>query len=103
AAGHFRCGAADGAVYGALPWTRRNLTSGVLYGLAVWAGSYGGWLPAAGLAAPLGRRTKEHIGLMVLAHVMWGSVLGASVRRLGDGRRREQGHEMGQAVRAVLQ
>ena len=102
AAGHFAYGAAAGAIYGALPWTRRDLTSGVLYGLAVWAGSYGGWLPAAGLAAPLGRRTKEHIVLMVLAHVMWGSVLGASVRRLGDGGRSEQENEMAQVVRDVM-
>jgi hypothetical protein len=102
AVGHFAYGAAAGAVYGTLPLKSRGPLSGILYGLLVWAGSYGGWLPAAGLATPLRRRTDEHIALMVLAHVLWGGVLGTTVRRLGDGRLAGRGNEMARIVKDVM-
>ena len=76
--GHFAYGTFAGAVYGALPGAirRHAVTSGVLYGLAVWAGSYGAGLPALRLATPLPYRSSKRIGLMVAAHVIWGAVLG---------------------------
>jgi uncharacterized membrane protein YagU involved in acid resistance len=76
--GHFAYGTFAGAVYGALPGAirRHALTSGVLYGLAVWAGSYGAGLPALRLATPLPYRSGKRIGLMIAAHVVWGAVLG---------------------------
>jgi hypothetical protein len=76
--GHFAYGTFAGAVYGALPVAirRHALTSGVLYGLAVWAGSYSIGLPALRLATPLPYRSGKRIGLMIAAHVVWGAVLG---------------------------
>jgi hypothetical protein len=64
--GHFAYGTFAGAVYGALPVAirRHALTSGVLYGLAVWAGSYGIGLPALRLATPLPYRSGKRIGLL---------------------------------------
>jgi uncharacterized membrane protein YagU involved in acid resistance len=76
--GHFAYGTFAGAVYGALPVAirRHAVTSGVLYGLAVWASSYGAGLPALRLATPLPYRSGKRIGLMIAAHVVWGAVLG---------------------------
>lgn len=83
-AAHFGFGAAGGALYGLLPagLRARPLLGGVLFGLLVWSVSYLGWLPVAGLYPrahhePAGRNT-----LMILAHVVWGGVLGALVDRL---------------------
>jgi CBS domain-containing protein len=102
AAGHFAYGTAAGALYGALLRRRRGLLSGALYGLLVWAGSYAGWLPAAGLAAPLRRRTDEHIALMVGAHVVWGSVLGMTARRIGNHRMKRKESDMARIVKDVM-
>lgn len=83
-AGHFAYGGITGAVYGlfadAVPLPKP--VSGVLFGLAVWAGSYLGWLPAVGLH-PLA--THEPAGrnlLMISAHVVWGVTLGGLQERL---------------------
>lgn len=78
AAAHLAFGAGAGALYGAvaphLPFG--PAVNGVGFGLAVWAGSYLGWLPASGLYKqpenePTGRHAK-----MILSHVVWGAVLG---------------------------
>jgi hypothetical protein len=45
-AGHFGYGTSMGTLYGALI-PNPNVVNGVGYGLAVWAGSYLGWLPMA--------------------------------------------------------
>ena len=78
--GHFAYGTLAGTVYGALPSAvrRHALTSGAVYGLVVWAASYGVALPAFRLATPLRYRTPERIGLMIAAHVIWGAVLGST-------------------------
>ena len=78
AAAHFGFGASAGAAYGLvaphLPFG--PVGNGVGYGLAVWAGSYLGWLPATGLYKqpenePAGRHLK-----MAVSHVVWGATLG---------------------------
>ena len=80
--GHFAYGTVAGTLYGALPVAvrRHAVTSGAVYGLAVWAASYGGGLPAFRLAAPLRYRTPKRIALMIAAHVVWGAVLGPTSR-----------------------
>jgi uncharacterized membrane protein YagU involved in acid resistance len=89
AAAHFGFGATAGAAYGLvaphLPFG--PVGNGVGYGLAVWAGSYFGWLPATGLYKepenePAGRHLK-----MAVSHVVWGVTLGLIHHALaGDGR-----------------
>ena len=49
---------------------------GVAWGLAVWAGSYAGWLPAAGILPPPHRRPMRRNVNIILAHVAWGALLG---------------------------
>ena len=80
-AGHFAYGAAVGALYG--PLARRvplpPVVSGAAYGLAVWAVSYLGWLPAAGLLSPATEHPARRNALMIAAHLVWGSAAGALV------------------------
>src|SRR5688500_10585137 len=49
---HFGYGAAAGSGFGLLPRSNSTMgaiSSGMVYGLGVWSGSYLGWLPAVGL------------------------------------------------------
>jgi hypothetical protein len=75
---HFGYGAAAGGVYGVvaphLPFT--PAVNGIAYGLAVWAGSYLGWLPALGIQPPQTEEPAGRVGVMVAAHVAWGATLG---------------------------
>ena len=89
-ASHFGYGAACGAVYGATwPRERIGIASGVAFGLAVWTGSYLGWLPATGLMAPATWHSRRRNALMIGAHVVWGAALGAAARALIGRRRRD--------------
>jgi ribose/xylose/arabinose/galactoside ABC-type transport system permease subunit len=90
-AGHFGYGATCGALYGALA-ARRDvppLAAGVGFGLAVWAGSYLGWLPAAGILRPATEHPPRRNALMIAAHVVWGATTGLVVAGLSDGRENE--------------
>ncbi len=77
--GHFGYGASAGAVYGALaPHVRLPpAASGAGFALGVWAASYLGWLPAAGLYRPATRDSAGCNAVMIAAHVVWGAILGA--------------------------
>jgi uncharacterized membrane protein YagU involved in acid resistance len=80
-AAHFGYGATVGALYGpvahALPLP--PVASGVAYGLTVWAASYLGWLPAAGILSPATEHPARRTALMIAAHVVWGATAGALV------------------------
>ena len=75
---HFGYGAACGATYAALiPRSRVPHPVGAMgWGLAVWAGSYLGWLPALGLHPPATREPRDRNGLMIAAHAVWGAAAG---------------------------
>ncbi len=86
-ASHFAYGAACGALYGAVAGERvdgRPMLAGAGFGLAVWAGSYLGWLPAAGIISPATEHPARRNALMIAAHVIWGATTGAAVGRLSD-------------------
>jgi hypothetical protein len=55
---------------------RYPAAAGVSWGLAVWAGSYQGWLPAAKILRPATEQPARRTLLMIGAHVVWGMVLG---------------------------
>jgi uncharacterized membrane protein YagU involved in acid resistance len=83
-AAHFAFGTAAGGVYGLLD-ERIPLPPalrGGAYGLAVWAVSYLGWLPAVGLFRPPAHEPPRRQALMAAAHLVWGPVLGVLVDRL---------------------
>jgi hypothetical protein len=81
---HFGYGAAMGGLYGAVTaaGVRPNATTGVLFGLGVWAGSYLALLPALGLHEPATEETGDRNNMMIASHVVWGAVTG-EVARLG--------------------
>ena len=76
---HFAYGAGAGLAFGLLPDERSlpPVAKGVAFGLAVWSGSYLGWLPAVGLMPPATRHPPGRVALMIAAHVVWGAALGA--------------------------
>jgi hypothetical protein len=88
---HFAYGTACGALYGAVSGEggdEHPVLAGVGFGLAVWAVSYLGWLPAAGILSPATEHPARRNALMIGAHVVWGATTGLAVGRLSDGRTR---------------
>ena len=85
---HFAYGAATGALYAPLAERTRGhpALKGVTWGLAVWTGSYLGWLPAAGILRPATEHPVRRTALMIGAHVVWGAVTGLAAERLGGKR-----------------
>jgi uncharacterized membrane protein YagU involved in acid resistance len=94
-ANHFAYGAAVAVPYAVLasriPGPRLGL--GIGYGLAVWAGSYLGWLPATGLLRPATEHPPRRTGMMIAAHIVYGAALAWLVEGMGAGRRRESMRE----------
>ena len=92
-AGHFAYGAATGALY--VPLAARlpghPALKGIGWGLAVWTGSYLGWLPALGILSPATEHPPRRNALMIVAHVVWGATTGLvadSAERMLAGRRK---------------
>jgi uncharacterized membrane protein YagU involved in acid resistance len=81
---HFGYGAVFGSIYVALSERvpMHSTLKGALAGLAVWVGSYLGWLPALGILRPATRHPWRRNLLMILAHVVWGVTLGEVTRKL---------------------
>ena len=81
---HFAYGAVTGTLYVA---TAKNMfpnpaIGGAVFGLAVWAGSYLGLLPAMGILSPATEHPLRRNALMIAAHLIWGSVTGMLVDQL---------------------
>jgi hypothetical protein len=55
---------------------------GAAYGVAVWTGSYLGWIPTLGLLKPATRHPAERNALMLAAHLVWGAALGGTLREI---------------------
>jgi hypothetical protein len=83
-ASHFGFGFAAGSAYPSLLLGSRipPVVSGVGYALAVWAGSYFGWVPLLGWLRPASQHPARRNAVMIVAHVVWGSVLGVSANAL---------------------
>ncbi len=83
-AAHLGFGTSVGAVFYLLRARLRPPGPGVVhglgYGLAVWAASYKGWVPALGILPPPESDEPGRRKTNVLAHVIYGAVLGLLVR-----------------------
>jgi hypothetical protein len=80
-AGHFAYGAACGSLVGALD-PRMSPASGALAGVAVWLGSYLGWIPAAGILKPATDHPPRRNALMIGVHLVWGAATAIAMREL---------------------
>lgn len=84
---HFAYGAAAGSLYGvATGALQPNMKlapalKGIAWGIVVWTVSYLGLLPALGVLRPATRHPRRRNVLMIVAHVVWGSVLGVLTER----------------------
>lgn len=78
---HFAYGAAAGALYATIAESADfpPAAKGVAFGLAVWTGSYLGWLPVAGILLPATEHPARQNALMIAAHVVWGAALGLTL------------------------
>jgi uncharacterized membrane protein YagU involved in acid resistance len=83
---HFTYGAAAGVVYASIAqrYHPSPVWGGVTFGLALWAGSYLGWLPATGVLRPATEHPPRRNALMVTAHIIWGATAGILVDCLRD-------------------
>ncbi|HEV2124952.1 MAG TPA: DUF1440 domain-containing protein, partial [Chloroflexota bacterium] len=83
-AAHFGYGASMGALYAATRQTIRPpfLLGGAIYGLALWAGGYLGWVPALGLYRRSTQQPRARRMLNVWSHVVYGMVLHLLLDRL---------------------
>ena len=80
-AAHLGFGAGTGALYALGPRVGPPVLRGVLTGLALWAVSYQGWIPALGILPKASEDRPARPAVMVLAHVVYGAVLGAVEER----------------------
>lgn len=78
---HFLYGASAGAAYGiTFSWLPLPaLLKGPLYGLILWAAGYLGWVPAMDLLLSAAKQPTQRTGLMIVAHLVYGSVVGLLV------------------------
>ncbi|MHB0958508.1 MAG: DUF6789 family protein [Pirellulaceae bacterium] len=85
-AAHFSYGAAAGATYGLLAdrLPGSPVTRGVTFGLAVWAVSYLGWLPAVQILPAATHEPARRNALMIAAHLTWGAATGVMMAALED-------------------
>jgi uncharacterized membrane protein YagU involved in acid resistance len=90
-ASHFGYGAAAGSAYATLARSLPlpPLAKGTAYGLAVWAGSYLGLLPALRVLSTATEHPPRRTALMIAAHAVWGSALGLFAELLEKGSRGE--------------
>lgn len=80
-ASHFVYGAGMGAVFALAPVDKGTLT-GAGYGVLVWAGSYLGWIPSAGILKDAVRHPLRRNLLMSGVHLVWGAATALTLREL---------------------
>jgi NAD(P)-dependent dehydrogenase (short-subunit alcohol dehydrogenase family) len=84
---HFGFGASMGALYGLLPERAQTRGGGGLFGVAVWALNYAGWLPQVGLMPEPSRDRRGRPSAMIAAHWVFGRSLARAYRALRRARR----------------
>lgn len=83
-AAHFGFGALSGALYPKFARPQASsLWRGMVYGVAIWGLSYLGWVPATRLMPSATRQPAPRVGLMIVAHLVWGPLTALLARALG--------------------
>ena len=80
---HFAYGAACGALVAAAN-PRPGVREGAAAGIAVWLGSYMGWIPAVRLLKPATRHPARRNQLMIGVHIVWGAATAKAIREIAD-------------------
>jgi uncharacterized membrane protein YagU involved in acid resistance len=82
--GHFGYGALAGVAYSGLESRVQlpALLKGLMFGLAVYGGSYLGWLPLFRVHKPATQVPRERNFILVLSHLAWGACTGILMRAL---------------------
>lgn len=103
AVNHFGYGASVGALFGVvgsrIDSRPLRLLAGIGTGLAVWAVSYAGWIPALGLMPHAKHDSRGRQGALFAGHVLYGAALGLLTPSLsaktlgGSDPRRVEGRE----------
>ncbi|MDQ1512606.1 MAG: hypothetical protein QOC59_448 [Microbacteriaceae bacterium] len=78
---HFGYGVAGGVLHDVLLRARPTPANGVAFALALWAASYEGWVPVAGVLPPAHADDRRRVATMIAAHVVYGATLGALTGR----------------------
>lgn len=85
------CGALFGVLHRRVPLRLPAALHGMLFASLVWATSYQGWVPGLGIMPPASRDHPARPRVMIVAHLIYGALLGSIVGRnpdeLGDGKR----------------
>ena len=81
---HVAFGASVGAVYALLPRRMTPVVRGVTTSLAVYISSYEGWVPALGILPPATEDRSDRQRVMLLAHLVYGAVLGIAEEELHE-------------------
>ncbi|WP_248960711.1 DUF1440 domain-containing protein [Sphaerisporangium perillae] len=88
AVAHFGFGAVSGALFAAAVGRREPRPPlGAVYGLAIWAVSYQGWVPGLGILPPIHRDRPGRQAIMAAGHVVYGTALVLALNRLRRGDR----------------
>jgi uncharacterized membrane protein YagU involved in acid resistance len=87
-AAHLGYGVVTGALYGAAVGRTGTLgkaaLKGAAFGVGVWAGSYAGWLPMAGILPPAWRQPAGETAELVVSHLVWGTLTGLMTELLAS-------------------
>lgn len=79
---HIGYGTAAGTVYRiVVAPAHRNTRTGILYGAAVWAAGYEGWLPLLGILPSAHKDKRGRALTMFVAHIIYGAALGQAAAR----------------------
>lgn len=84
-ANHFGYGSSMGALFGsAIPTygVGDAIAKGAVFGCGVWAASYLGWLPAAGMYRSAAEEPAGRNVVMIGSHLVWGVCLGYAFTQL---------------------
>lgn len=79
---HYAYGAAMGGIYSSIARKMKiqNTKGGILFGLAVWTGSYLGLLPAIKIHRSALKEPWRRNALMIAAHIVWGATMARTLR-----------------------
>jgi hypothetical protein len=85
-AAHFLYGAGCGALLAALR-PEPGPGEGAAAGVAIWTGSYFGWVPGFGILRPASDHPPRRNALMLAVHLVWGAATAVTLNELFRARR----------------